>query len=339
SITALFEEDDRVPAQGKAKIRVIHAADAPNVDIKLDKPDSTPVFPDLAKGKATKYTEVDPGKFVFVITAAGNTTDAVVKFQEVTLEADTAYTVVAHGTLDANDNFPFAVRVFIDNDKGDQFLDLKADLGTANVRVIHASYDGPGVDVTIGNAQSPAITDLKYSISAGYASLPAGKVKVTVTETGKQSPALLNPELDLEKDKNYTVIAYDAAASIKAIFTPDDRVPTSGKVKIRVIHAADAPNVDIKVGTPTSAPVFPDVGKGKATSYIEVDPGPYTFVITPAGGNASLATFKEVTLTADTAYTVVAHGTFDQNDNFPFAVRVFIDNGDGKQFVDLTPAP
>ncbi|MEM1009716.1 MAG: DUF4397 domain-containing protein, partial [Myxococcota bacterium] len=334
SIAAIFTEDDRVPTQGKVKIRVVHAADAPNVDIKVGKPDTTPVFGNVAKGKVTPYKEVEPGKLTFVITEAGKT-ELVIQFKEVELQADTTYTVVAHGTLDDKDQFDFAVRVFIDNDKGDQFVDLVPDFGVANLRVIHASYDAPGVDVTLEGAQSPTITDLKYGISSGYAQFTAKATKVQITEAGKSSPILLNPELKLERDKSYTVIAYDKAASIAAIFTEDARVPTQGKVKIRVVHAADAPNVDIKVGKPDTTSLFGDVAKGKVTPYREVDPGKFSFVITEAGKTELVVQFQEIELKANTAYTVVARGTLDDKDKFDFAVRVFIDNDKGDQFVDL----
>jgi hypothetical protein len=48
----------------------------------------------------------------------------VVTFESVTLDAGGQYTIVALGTLDADDDYDFGVRVFIDSGDGDSFVDL-----------------------------------------------------------------------------------------------------------------------------------------------------------------------------------------------------------------------
>jgi len=113
--------DDRSSNAAKAKIRFVHASpDAPAVDVKLDTPDGTALFSAVAFKGIEDYILVDPGDYTLVVTAAGNTQDAVVTFDPVTLEGGEVYTIVALGTLANN----FGVRVFIDSGTGDTFEDL-----------------------------------------------------------------------------------------------------------------------------------------------------------------------------------------------------------------------
>lgn len=328
---------DRAEDSTKAKIRVIHAAEAPAVDIKVGSGDSEPVFGNLAKGASTEYKSVDAGDYEFVITAAGDKAE-VVKFETVKLEAGSIYTVVARGTLDGSDSFDFSVRVFVDNGDGKTFVDLKAAPKAemkANVRVLHMSYDAPAVDIAVDGAV--AISNLAYGDSSGYAKLDAGERAIKVTPTGKDTPVVIDAKATVEANKSYTIVAINDLQNIAPLVLADAREVNAGKAKLRVIHAADAPTVDIKVNTPDSQPVIPALEKGKATEYAELDAGDYSFVITAAGDNKAVVSFEKVTLEAGKVYTVVARGTLDAGDNYDFGVRVFIDNDEGKASVDLKP--
>lgn len=206
---------------------------------------------------------------------------------------------------------------------------------TANVRVIHTSYDAPNVDVQVDDAV--AITDLAYGASSGYATLTAGTRNIKVTPTGQSSTVVIEADLTLEAGNEYTVYAVDEVANIGAVVSVDAREENSSKAKVRLIHTApDAPAVDIKLNSGTGPAVFTNVPFKQFTDYIEVDEGSYTFVVTPAGGTAEVVVFDPIAVQNGMVYTVVAHGTLDAADNFPFAVRVFIDNETGNTFADLT---
>ena len=335
-IKPLVVVDERAPAAGKAKIRLVHAApDAPAVDVKAGDPTASAAIGNIAFGKASDYIELDPGEYSFVVTAAGDT-KAVVTFEKVKLEADKIYTAVAHGTLDGQDSYDFGVRVFVDNEEGKTFLDLKAVAETkkVSVRVIHTSHDAPNVDVSVDG--SVAIGDLGYGTSSGYAMLPVGERVVKVTPTGKTEPVVIDAKLTLEEGKEYTVLAVGELSSIAPVVVEDERAPSADKVKIRFVHASpDAPAVDIKVADPASNAVFANAKFKDATKYIEVDEGEYEVVVTAAGDTKTVISFDKIKLEKGKVYTVVAHGTLDANDNYNFGVRAFIDNGDGKTYADL----
>ena len=208
---------------------------------------------------------------------------------------------------------------------------------TAKIRVIHGSYDAPAVDVRVDGAV--AISGLAYRQSSGYAEVNAGTRNVSVTPTGATTPVVINADLTLQADKEYTVYAVGDLANITAIVSEDERTPSANNAKVRFVHAApDAPAVDIKVNDGSGTAVFGNAAFKDITAYAEVPAGNYTFVVTPAGSTAEVVVFKPVDLTAGTVYTVVAFGTLNNTDNVDFGVRVFIDNNNGDGAVDFTPA-
>lgn len=207
----------------------------------------------------------------------------------------------------------------------------------SKVRVIHTSYDAPAVDIRIDGAI--AISDLAYGKSSGYADVQAGTRNVVVTPAGATSPEVIAANLPVEANKEYTIIAVDQLASISAIVAEDMRTANSAKAKIRFAHVSpDAPAVDIKVGSGMSAPVFSNATFKDITNYVEVDAASYQFVVTAAGNTDEVLVFDEIAVQNGSVYTVVAHGTFDPTDQYPFAVRVFVDNNPGNAFVDLSVA-
>jgi hypothetical protein len=207
----------------------------------------------------------------------------------------------------------------------------------SKVRVIHTSYDAPAVDIRVDGAVATA--NLAYGESSGYAEVPAGTRNVVVTPTGATAPEVINANLPIEANKEYTVFAVDQLASLSAIVAEDFRTANSSKAKIRFLHASpDAPAVDIKVGSGNSAPVFSNASFKDISGYVEVDQASYQFVVTAAGNTDEVLVFDQIAVQNGGVYTVVAHGTFDATDQYPFAVRVFVDNDPGDAFVDLTVA-
>ena len=207
--------------------------------------------------------------------------------------------------------------------------------GTSKVRVIHTSYDAPAVDIQVdGNV---AISNLAYGGSSGYAEVTPGARNIKVTPSGATTPVVIDADLTLEDGKEYTVYAVNSLSNIGALVSEDLRTPNSAKAKVRLVHAApDAPAVDIKLNSGSGPVVFSNVNFNEFSDYIEVDEATYTFVVTPTGTETEVVVFDPIPVENGVTYTVVAHGTLDANDAYPFAVRVFIDNDSGNAFADLT---
>jgi hypothetical protein len=208
---------------------------------------------------------------------------------------------------------------------------------TTNLRVVHTSYDAPAVDVWVDGAV--AITNLSYGQSSGYAEIPAGMRNIQVTPAGQSTPVVIEADLNIEEANEYTVAAVDILANITALVAVDDREPNMSQARVRFLHASpDAPAVDIKLNSGNGPAVFSNVGFNEITDYVEVDGTSYTFVVTPTGSDVEVFVFDPIAVSEGTVYTVVAHGSLDASDDYPFGVRVFVDNDPGNAFVDMTPA-
>lgn len=337
SIDAFVSEDDRTTVANKARVRFLHASpDAPAVDIRLNTGSGTAVFNDVEFKEISSYVEVDGGAYTFVVTEAGATYELVV-FNPVTVNNGSVYTVVAHGTFDPNDSYPFAVRVFVDDEPGSAYVDLTSSaIGTSNVRVIHTSYDAPGVDVRIDGSQ--ILTNLTYGNSSGFASVASGDSRdVQVFATGTTTSPVIDAPVTFVEDEEYTIFAVDQLSSISPVVVTEDRTLDVSNARVRFLHASpDAPAVDIKLNTGSGTTVFGNTAFESITAYTAVPPASYTFVVTAAGMTDELFIFEPISVSANTLYTVVAHGTLDATDNYPFAVRIFVDNGDGDTYVDMS---
>jgi len=333
-IEAVVAEDNRTVNSEKARVRFVHASpDAPAVDIKAGNGSGAVLFENTSFKDVKSYIEVDAGNYTLAVTPAGSTAEVVV-LDNVALQNGMVYTVIAKGTLDESDDYPFQVIAVVDNEKGDQTVDLNF-LLEANIRVIHTSYDAPAVDVWVdGNT---TITGLGYLATSGYATVKAGDRNIQVTPAGAASPLVISADLTFEPEKDYTIYAVDALSNIGAIVSEDDRTVAAGKVKIRFVHASpDAPAVDIKVEDGTGASLFSNASFKGISGYIEVDPGTYNLAITPAGAETEVGILGRVSLNAGTIYTVVANGTLNSDDSYTFGVRVFVDNNNGDVTADLS---
>jgi hypothetical protein len=298
----------REPATGKAKLRVIHAADAPTVDIKAGTPDSQPVFGAVEKGKGTAYIELAPGKVKVIITAAGDN-KAVVTYQEIELEAGKVYTAVAHGTLDAADTFDFGVRVFVDNDEGKAFVDLKAEAPAekSRVLVVHASPDAPAVDLFVDGTKVNTAA-LEYPKNTGYLDLTAGKRKIEVKAAPDNSIVAISAELDFMAGKNYSLFAINVLASIEPLRLEDDlTAPAAGKAHVRFVHLSpDAPAVDVAVKG--GANLFTNSKFKDASAFTPVDAGTYDLEVKLNQGGTVVLPLNGIKIDEGKIYTFFAKG-------------------------------
>jgi hypothetical protein len=200
----------------------------------------------------------------------------------------------------------------------------------AFVRVVHASYDAPAVDVAVdGNRALAALTYTR--LTNGYNNLTAGaNRRITVTAANTTSPVVVDATTPLEAGKSYSVFAMGALANLQSntVIVEDVRTPstTANTARVRFVHASpDAPAIDIRVNASTT-PAFTNASFKTATQYAAVPSGNTRFVITPAGSTNEAVVVDNVSLAASTVYTVIALGTFSTTDTIPFQVRVIVDN-------------
>jgi hypothetical protein len=177
---------------------------------------------------------------------------------------------------------------------------------TANVLIVHASPDAPGVDIVVDNA-GPAVSNLRFPANTGYVPLPTGtrNVKVNVFNT---STTVIEANLDLTANNNYSVFAVDSVSSIEPLVLVDDlTTPASGKTHVRFVHLSpDAPAVDIAVkGGPV---VFGNVSFKGFEGFTPLDAGTYNLEVRLAGTMTTVLPLGDIALAAGKIYTVFAKG-------------------------------
>lgn len=152
---------------GEARVRVVHLSpNAPNVDLYVD---GSAVLEDVAFGTVSDYLALTAGTYTVEITAAGDPDTSVFE-GDVTVEADTVYTIAAIGEVGDGADQPFEPLVLTDETEppaGDM----------ARLRVVHASPDAPAVDITAGG--DVLFDGVAYGES-GYVEVPSGDYTVEI---------------------------------------------------------------------------------------------------------------------------------------------------------------
>ncbi len=272
---------------GNAMLRIVHASpDAPAVDIYV-KGSDTPAVANLDYGMATDYLELTAGTYSFEIRPAGADPSSQPAFEvsDLPLAADKQYTAVAAGSL-ASSNAEDKFRV-LPLEEGFE----APDQGTARVRIVHASFDAPTVDLDVGNDDpgAPELSGLSRFADSGPegVELPAGApLQIGIDAGGTVVTAFTTPPLP-DASKLFVIATGELSKSPRddAGFSLLAVLPGGGttlRLKqnpfVYALHASpDAPAVDIYAG---DSELFDNVPFG-VMGRIQVPPGAYTLDFFP----------------------------------------------------------
>ena len=179
--------------------------------------------------------------------------------------------------------------------------DEEATKNYANVLVTHASPDAPGVDLLISDAKQNT-SALNYPLNTGYIQVEAGTRNIKVNVAGTPT-SVINADLTLEKDKNYSVFAIDSVSKL----TDDLTAPASGKAHIRFIHLApNSPQVDFSVVG--GSVDFTNKSFKDYTAFTPVDAGTYSISVRLTQTQSFFAALQGINLQAGKIYTVFTKG-------------------------------
>lgn len=179
-------------------------------------------------------------------------------------------------------------------------------LNEADVMVVHASPDAPGVDLLINNTKVNT-APLTYPNNTVYLSVPSGTQNIKVNAAGT-STTVIDANVDLEPDGDYTIFAYNTLDNIEALILEDDLSdPADDRAHVRFVHLSpDAPAVDIAVQG--GDVLFSNSSFRSATAFTPVPTGTYTLEVRPAGTTTAVLTIPNVELDDDNIYTIFAKG-------------------------------
>ena len=211
----------------------------------------------------------------------------------------------------------------------------------ARVRLLHFVYDEEGLDLYV--AGEKVATNTLYGSSSGYKAVQPGlSVPVAVHRTGETEIAKSSEE-EIADGMAHTVYAFPPTAAFAAAFKTDAIETTVDKCRIKLVNASysvNPPREDYELFiTGKLGRVLGPVGRTQVTGYTDQFAGDFAFTLKLQQDPTFSLNFKPVELQGATAYTLVIYGTRDENDQYPFGVRMFTDNGTGTAYVDLEPAP
>ncbi len=195
----------------------------------------------------------------------------------------------------------------------------------AKVLVTHASPDAPGVDLLVDNSKQNSAA-LTFPNSTAYLQVESGSRNIKVNVAGT-STTVIDANLTLEKDKNYSVFAVDSVSKISAVVLEDDlTAPASGKAHVRFVHLSpNAPAVDVAVAG-GGAVVFANKAFKEYTAFTPLDAGAYNLEVRVAGTSTVALTLPTITLESGKIYTVFAKGFLGGTADQALGAQIIVNN-------------
>jgi hypothetical protein len=184
--------------------------------------------------------------------------------------------------------------------------DIVTAVDSSKILVTHASPDAPGVDLLIDNVKKNS-SALTFPANTGYLSVASGTRNIKVNVAGSTT-TVINADLALTKNQNYSIFAVDSVSKISAVVLTDDlSAPASGKAHVRFVHLSpNAPAVDVAVTG--GGVVFANKAFKEYTAFTPLDAGTYNLEVRLAGTSTVALPLPGIVLTAGKIYTVYAKG-------------------------------
>jgi len=296
------------PPVETASVRFIHASpDAPNVNVEGA---ASTLVEDLAYKEASAFLTVDAGTAnvrVDGIVPGGVAT--VIGPVDLTLDADTAYSVIAVGELAAIDALVLAEPI------------TPVAAGSVRAQVVHGAPNAPAVDVFVTApgadlAQEAALGSFAFGEDLGPVTVPAADYQIRVTLPGDPTSVVFDSgTVTLPSGGDLLVVAVQntgpGSAPISLVVADGtggfELLDASTPAAVRVIHASpDAPNVDVIVNDDTANPVLSGVPYPAFSGYLALPPATYNFKVTPENNPGLVVINADLELEAGELYSVYA---------------------------------
>jgi hypothetical protein len=335
---AVAVKDDSGPADGAARLFVLHATSGPMGSLPVDVYVDAFSEPNAPIGTSAPFTfdfketlgpvEVPEGDYQVRVTLQGSPVP-VYDSGRVSLGDGDDLTLVAVPNVSGG---PAAVTLLaIDDGGAADLLDVNTPTG---LRVGHLSPDTGPVDIVVnggvflGGVSFPAIT--------GISPLPADTYNVAITAAGNPGAIAFGPaDLPLDAGTWYSVFATDLNANLTVDILTDDARPVALYSKVRIYHAAPSAvtestdTVDIYLTDPALMgdisdvdPALADIPFGANTGYLALEAGSYDVSVTLAGTKTVAIGPATITIDNGGVYTAIARDPLPGSTAFGLAVLV-----------------
>jgi hypothetical protein len=184
----------------------------------------------------------------------------------------------------------------------------------AQVRIIDASPDAPGLDIYSGSAA--LAYNLGFGTVTSYVQLTPGTYTFNADSAGTKQ-VLSTSKATVAASSQYTLLIGNVAADLQQITLNDQSQPApSGQIALRYIDqatrigAVDIYLVPAGQKLTSVSPVVSDITFGVNTGYLNIPTGTYSIVMVPAGTvpistTVALYTGPQVAYTGGSATTIV----------------------------------
>jgi hypothetical protein len=183
---------------------------------------------------------------------------------------------------------------------------------STRLRLVNASPGSHGLEVLLDSNTTGAVTGVTFGTASKYVTVSAGAHAVQVKDPNAGS-APPSQNLTFTSGADTTLLAASSYATLNIVeLTDDNKAPTTGDVKIRVVNTAQSLGlVDVYVVAPgtnlqTVSPTYSNVTFEAATAYDEVAAGNYEVYITQPNQKFYYIDSGPLALTAGQVRTVVA---------------------------------
>ena len=164
------------------------------------------------------------------------------------------------------------------------------DVGTSNmaqVRIIDASPDAPGLDIYQNN--SAVAYNLGFGTVTSYIPLAPGAYTISANSAGTKQ-ALISAKQTLTAGRQYTAIIGNVAASLQETILTDQISPApTGQISVRVIDqatrvgAVDLYLIPSSGKLTTTSPFLTNINFNSNSGYINIPAGTYAIAVVPTG--------------------------------------------------------
>jgi hypothetical protein len=196
-------------------------------------------------------------------------------------------------------------------------------LEKANVKVVHASPDAPGVDLLVDN--NIAGSNLTFPNNTGYLQIDAGTRNIKVNVAGT-STTVIEADLPIQGNTNYSVFAVDEVSKLTPIVIVDNlTAPASGNAHVRFLHLSpDAPAVDIT--TIDGSVVFGNYAFKEYSEFTPLPAGSYDLQVRLAGTDTVVLELSGISLMDGSIYSVFAKGFVAGTGNQARGAEIIVNN-------------
>ncbi len=235
--TSVLTDDEDAADSGYAKFRIFNTAtDAGTLDVYLTGTDtalsdSTPVASAVEAGafNSAGYLKVKKGAWRLRVTGTGSTTDLRLDVSSLTLSDTQVYTLILSPTTGG---------VMVNSILAQQGSTVTAyDTGLARARLVAAvtNTTTPTVSAVVGGT----------TLSTGTSSPSVGSYQIVTAGSGRtldlkvNGTALSSTSVDITAGTEVSLlVAGDPSAATLTTLTDDNRLPSSGYAKMRLVNAS-----------------------------------------------------------------------------------------------------